>query len=250
MARAGTVIASIPAVAAVDMAGNGSTASTSTDNAVTYDTGATANSPGATANSPPAAAVTVGRCSSNTARGALNLRLSDADGDPLSLTLASNSNTPLLPNGKVTLAGSGGDRTLSVKAAAKRRGTAVLILNVSDGTVTVPVTITVKTGRRKSDVLRGTSGTDMIFGLGGSDRLNGRGGNDLLCGGKGPDRLIGGDGNDRLIGGKGNDRLIGGKGDDRLTGNAGRDRFSGGSGADVATDLKPAKGDKRDGTIP
>ena len=282
MTSDGTVIVSIPAAAAVDAVGNGNSASTSSDNTVTYKVNAPPNP-----NSAPTLTVTDGNCSSaSKARGTLDLTLFDGDGDTVSLALASNSNTALLPNGNVALGGSGSDRTLSVRGAAKKRGTAILTLDVSDGTVTVPVTITVKVGRRKADRLSGTAGTDMIFGLAGGDRVRGLGGDDLLCGGKGGDTLSGGDGrdmldgssgddtlrgasgNDSLTGGKGNDRLRGssgddsldgGKGDDTLrgsggndslTGGAGGDNFSGGSGTDVAPDFTAAGGDTGDGTIP
>ena len=49
------------------------------------------------------------------------MTLLDADGDTVGLALASNSNTALLPNGSVALGGSGGNRTLSVTGAAKKR---------------------------------------------------------------------------------------------------------------------------------
>ena len=48
----------------------------------------------------------------------------------------------------------------------------------------------------------------------------------------------------------GGDPLRSRGGNDSMTGGRGRDRFSGGAGTDVATDLKPAKGDTQDGTIP
>jgi Ca2+-binding RTX toxin-like protein len=235
--------------------------------------GNTESTPGTTgtddSNAAPTATVAGGRCSAGTrARGTLNLKLLDTDGDTLGLTLASTSNAKLLPNRNVALGGSGSDRTLRVTGAAKRKGTAILTLDLSDGSVTVPVTVTVKSGSGKADVLNGTAGTDMIFGLGGGDALRGLGGTDLLCGGKKGDKLNGGDGNDvlrgssgndSLNGGGGNDSLNGGKGkdilrgasgNDSLTGGAGADRFSGGSGTDVATDFKAAKGDTRDRTIP
>ena len=282
MTGAGTVIASIPADAAVDAGGNGNTASTSTDNTVTFDVTSPPNP-----NSAPTMTVTDGRCSSaSRASGTLDLTLLDADGDTVGLALASNSNTALLPNGSVALGGSGGNRTLSVTGAAKKRGTAILALHLNDGTVTVPVTITLKIGTGKANVLNGTAGTDMIFGLAGGDTVRGLGADDLLCGGKGGDTQSGGDGrdildgssgndslrggkgndslrgsggndmlrgsggDDSLAGGKGKDKLRGSSGNDTLTGGAGRDNFSGGSGTDAAPDFSAARGDTRDGTIP
>jgi len=240
MTKNGTVIASIAANAAVDAAGNGNTASTSTDNTVTYNV-----------NSAPTATVTPSRCSpGGKASGTLNVKLFDGNGDTLRLTLASNSNKALLPSRNVSFGGGGSNRTLKVTGAAKKSGTAILKLNLSDGTATAQVTIAVKIGNGKANVLNGTAGADMIFGLGGSDRIRGLGGNDLLCGGNGGDALSGGDGNDALDGGNGSDALSGGSGNDRLTGGAGRDTFRGGSGTDVASDLNARKGDTKDRTIP
>ena len=101
MTRDGTVVASIPANAAVDAVGNGNTASTSTDNSVTYDSGSVPRP-----NSAPTLTVANGRCSSaTTARGSLNLTLFDADRDAVALVLASSSNTALLPSRNVALGG-------------------------------------------------------------------------------------------------------------------------------------------------
>jgi hypothetical protein len=249
MGADGTVVATIAANAATDAAGNGNMASTSTDNAVTYNF-----------NVPPSESVTNGHCSSsNTASGAIDLALADADGDPLALTLASNSNPTLVPNTNVVLGGSGYNRTLSATAATKNSGTATLTFNLSDGTVIVPIVVTVKVGSDKNETLSGTAGIDMIFGLGGKSTIDGNGGNDLLCsgnandtlsGGAGDDILDGGNGDDRLSGGDGNDILRGSTGNDTLTGGAGADSFSGGTGTDVATDFTPGQGDTQDGTIP
>jgi Ca2+-binding RTX toxin-like protein len=216
----------------------------------------TVNSP----NTPPTAAVTNGQCSTtNMASGLINLTLFDADGDPLTLTLASNSNPVLVPNANIVLGGTGANRTVSVTAAPRKRGQATLTLNLSDGKVTVPVVITVAVGSDKSETLNGTSGTDIMFGLSGQNTINGYAGNDLLCGGNSNDTINGGDGNDiidgengddTISGGDGNDILRGSSGNDTLTGGAGADFFSGGSGVDTATDLNPAQGDVQDGTIP
>jgi Ca2+-binding RTX toxin-like protein len=191
--------------------------------------------------------------------GTVNLTLADSDGDSLTLTFVSNSNPTLVPNNKVVLGGSGNIRTLTVTAAARKSGTAVLTFNLSDGKVIVPVVITVIVGTDANETLNGTSGIDMIFGRNGSNTINGNAGNDLLCGGNGIDTIVGGDGNDILDGEKGNDVLNGGngndilrgnQGDDRLTGSAGADSFSGGAGTDTATDFNPAEGDTQDGTMP
>jgi hypothetical protein len=59
-----------------------------------------------------------------------------------------------------------------VTAKDKKSGTATLTFNLSDGTVTVPIVITVKVGTSKNDTLTGTGGIDMIFGLNGIDTIN------------------------------------------------------------------------------
>jgi Ca2+-binding RTX toxin-like protein len=247
MTSSGTVIASVPANVATDADGNGNTASTSTDNTVTFD-----------ANAPPGATVVGGQCSpTNMASGTINLALTDPDGDPLALSLASNSNPTLVPS--VVIGGSGSSRTLTVTAAARRSGSASLTLSLSDGTVTTTIVITVIVGSDRNETLSGTAGTDMIFGRSGKNTINGNTGNDLLCGGNSNDTLRGGVGNDildgehgddTLDGGVGDDILRGGSGNDTITGGAGADAFSGGSGTDTAADFTPAQGDTQDGTIP
>ena len=211
-------------------------------------------------NQPPSAAVTGGQCSTtNMASGTINLTLADPDGDSLSLVFVSSSNTTLVPNNKVVLGGSVNNRTLTVTATNKKSGTATLTFNLSDGTVTVPVVITVKVGTDSNETLNGTSGIDMIFGRNGMNTINGNAGNDLLCGGNANDTISGGDGNDILDGQKGNDTLNGGNnddilrgnlGNDSLTGGTGADSFSGGAGTDTAADFNAAQGDTQDGTIP
>jgi large repetitive protein len=211
-------------------------------------------------NTAPTATVTNGQCSStNLASGTINLTLADADGDTLTLVLASNSNPGLVPNSGVVLGGNGSNRTLTVTAAAKKSGSAVLTFNLSDGHVTVPVVVTVKVGTDRNETLDGTAGIDMMFGLSGRNIINGNAGNDLLCGGNSGDALNGGAGNDILDGENGDDTLNGGadndilrgsSGNDGLTGGTGADAFSGGSGTDTATDFNAAQGDTQDGTIP
>ena len=152
------------------------------------------------------------------ASGTVNLTLADPDGNALTMTVVSNTNTTLLPNSGVVLAGDGSARTLTVTAVARRSGTATLTLNLSDGTFVVPVVVTVSVGADSNDTLDGGSGVDLMFGLNGNDTVNGVAGNDLLCGGNGADVLNGGDGNDVLDGQNGNDTLSGGSGNDALRG--------------------------------
>ena len=223
-------------------------------------TGTAASSVWFQPNRSPIATVSGGQCSSTEpASGTIKLRLRDADGDPLTFGLVSNSNPSLLPAGDLALGGTGSSRTLAVAAADGRRGSATLTFDLGDGTATVPVVVTVLVGTKGEEILDGTAATDMIFGRDGRNTLKGGGGNDLLCGGASKDALAGGDGDDTLTGGNradalnggaGNDVLRGGLGSDTLTGRTGADSFSGGAGEDTATDLTPAEGDTTDGTIP
>ncbi len=189
--------------------------------------------------------------SDSSANGRIKLVLGDADSgvNGLTLTLVSSSNTALVPNKNVVLGGSGANRTLTVTAAAKKSGTALLTLRVSDGLNSADLPVNVVVGTDKNETLNGTGGTDLLFGLAGANTINGLGANDLLCGGNGADTLNGGDGDDTLGGNRGNDILNGEGGSDTLTGGQGADRFSGGQGADTATDFTPSQGDTEDGTV-
>jgi predicted extracellular nuclease len=240
----GTVVASIPANAAVDAANNGNTASTSTDNTVTYS------------NTAPTIAVAAGgMCAAS--GGTLNLTVSDAEGDALTLS-GSSSNTSAVPNGNIGFGGSGANRTVAITAVpASTVRTATVTITVSDGISTASTTVTVVVGTNGNNTLNGTTGADLILGLDGNDTLNGLGGNDVLCGGAKNDTLNGGDNddtldgganNDILNGGAGNDGLSGNSGNDSLTGDTGADSFSGGTGNDTNVDFNAGQGDTSDGT--
>src|SRR5215207_3193852 len=206
---------------------------------------------------PTVAVAAGGSCGGNDRSGTINLTVGDVDGDTLTLSVASNSNTALVPNGNVVFAGTGANRKMTATTVAGGTGMAIVTVKVSDGQAAATVTVTVRAGGNGGETLTGGAGTDLIFGQGGIDTLNGQGGDDLLCGGAGNDTLSGGDGNDTLGGGDGNDILsggagddgmIGGAGNDLLTGGPGADRFSGGAGKDVATDFIATQGDTSAGT--
>jgi predicted extracellular nuclease len=228
-------------------------------------------------NAPPVFEITGGSSCSTTANGGSFLvsvsDLQTAPGD-LSLALTGNTNTALVPNANVAISGAG-LRTISITAATKASGTAVLTFTLSDGVNDVSFDITVKIGTDLDDSLTGTGGADLLVGAQGIDALSGLGGVDVLCGGTGNDSLMGGDGNDLLDGDKGNDVLLGGAGDDVLrggsgtdslfgndgadslsggdgsdvlTGGAGADWFSGGAAADANADFNAGEGDTTDGT--
>jgi Ca2+-binding RTX toxin-like protein len=249
MAAAGTVTAAIAADRASDAAGNGNTASSSTDDSVTW-----------VPNRQPTAVITDGQCSpAGPASASVTVTVADPDGDPLTVALTANSNRTLIPDAQVSIGGSDDTRTIGVAAAAGRSGTATLRFGVSDGIATVSLTLTVRVGTNGSQTLVGTSGSDILLGLGGTDVLGGGDGADLLCGGDGNDIMTGGAGadtvdgqagNDGVDGGAGSDAVFGGPGNDGLRGGAGADRFSGGPGRDLALDFRANQGDTQDGTIP
>ena len=216
-------------------------------------------------NDAPTVAVSGGSCLSDTsASGRLNLTVGDVDSDdpPSGLLVSAASrqqDQSLIPKANLLSGGSGANRTLSLSAAPRKSGTAIITVSVSDGTATTTLPVTVYVGTQASETITGTAGTDVMFGLGGSGVLAGAGGTDLICGGNGNDTLGGGGGNDVLDGGRGDDRLNGGIGEDRLfgkagadtlTGDTGADFFSGGPGTDTATDFNASQGDTKDSTIP
>jgi CSLREA domain-containing protein len=208
----------------------------------------------------PSVSVLNGVCSVPTATtGKLNLKLSDPEGNPLTLVFVSSSNTALVPGTNVRINGIGDIRTVVITGVDGVSGTAVIRLDLSDGVTTTPIVITFKVGTSGNNTINGTAGIDMLFGMNGNDVLNGGAGGDLLCGGNGDDILNGGAGNDTLDGeagddtlngGSGNDILRGMNGTDTLTGNSGADFFSGGLGLDILTDYTPSEGDTKDWTSP
>jgi Ca2+-binding RTX toxin-like protein len=184
--------------------------------------------------SPPTATVASGTCKGVVASGTVTFSLFDAGGNPMTFTLATDSNPSLVPSANVVLSGHGNVRTLAVAASHNKTGTATLTFHLSDGTGTgtVPVVETVIVGDAPHEHLNGTAGADLMFGLGAGSVVNGNAGNDVLCAGNGGDTLNGGDGNDWLWGGNGNDTLYGGNGNDALLGGNGNDILYGGNGND------------------
>lgn len=249
MTQAGTVTASIPASAAQDAAANGNTASTSTDNTVTYNP-----------NSPPTVAVIAGGTCGGS-NGTIKLLVSDGETPAGSLVLsASSSNTAVVPNSNIVFGGSGANRTVTITAITRNSiQTSIVTITVNDGQGGISTsTVNVIAGSNQPETINGTGGADLIFGDNGADTINGGGGNDMVCGGNGNDTINGGTGDDTLIGENGddiirgedgNDVLIGETGTDTLTGGSGADFFSGGSGSDNFTDFNPGQGDTTDNSL-
>jgi Ca2+-binding RTX toxin-like protein len=220
-------------------------------------------------NAAPTISVSAGlSCLASTNGGTFALTVGDTEQGAAGVTLSlmSTTNGTLVPAGNVVFGGSGANRTVSITAAGKQSGSAVLTIGASDGFRETTITINVQVGTGANETLTGTAGADLLVGDRGNDSLAGLGGADVLCGGRGQDTasggddddaleggrgidsLSGGEGNDVLRGGRGGDSLHGDGGDDTLTGNGGADAFSGGLGTDTNTDLTPSQGDTWDGT--
>jgi RTX calcium-binding nonapeptide repeat (4 copies) len=137
-------------------------------------------------------------------RGRVTLKLSDANGDPLTLS-ATSSNTTLVPTSNITFGGTGTTRTATITTISGRTGTSNLTVTASDGQESSSVPVTVKSGGAGNNTLSGTTGADLILGQGGADTLDGLGSSDVLCGASGNDKLRGGSGADTLDGGAGTD---------------------------------------------
>ncbi|WP_320073242.1 FG-GAP-like repeat-containing protein [Nostoc sp. MG11] len=157
----------------------------------------------------------------------------DADGDPLSLSIATNpANGTAVVNNNGT-ATNFSDDFIVYTPNASFSGTDTFTYTVNDGnggTDNATVNLTINqvnfTGTPNADTLTGTPANNII---------DGRAGNDTLIGGAGNDTLIGGAGNDRLTGGTGADRFV-------FNSNAAFKRSD--LGVDTLTDFKRSEGDK------
>jgi Ca2+-binding RTX toxin-like protein len=164
----------------------------------------------------------------NTATPPITFTIGDVETAASALNVtATSSNSSLIPNGNLVLAGSGVNRTLTLTPASNQFGTATITVNVNDGTTITPTTFTIAVGRIQN-------------GGNGNDTLTGTDGNDTLSGDNGKDTLSGGAGNDTLSGGNADDVLQGGLGNDTLRGDNGADRFvlAAGNGTDTIQDFK------------
>jgi len=80
----------------------------------------------------------------DTSTGALSFTINDVDNDPDTLQLtATSSDTALIPNAKVVLAGSGKSRTVTVSPALDLSGKSTITIVVSDGALQASTSFTV-----------------------------------------------------------------------------------------------------------
>jgi Ca2+-binding RTX toxin-like protein len=188
------------------------------------------------ANPAPTFAIAANSCLAS--GGTFVVTVDDLEVDPatLSLALTGNSDSTLVPNANVSIAGSAA-RTVEIVHADRTSGSTVLTFTLGDGVNEVSFDVTVKVGTNVADALVGSEGSDLLVGGQGLDTLTGLGGADLLCAGNGDDVLDGGAGADVLWGDRGNDVLTGG---------AGADSFGGGKGSNVTTDFDAGEGDTTD----
>ena len=73
----------------------------------------------------------------DTATGAIAVTVDDIDSTVGGLTVtATSSNTTLVPNGNISVGGSGANRTVTITPAANQNGTTTITVTVSDGSIT------------------------------------------------------------------------------------------------------------------
>jgi hypothetical protein len=187
----------------------------------------------------------------------LSLRCTDANGNPLTLAIASNP-----ASGSLGALDQGAD-TVTYTPNAGFSGADAFTFTASDGAATsAPATVRITVGPNprgcrnliegtaERDLIAGTAisdrvragagedvvdaraGSDCLFGQADRDTMDGEGGHDQMSGGDGRDLLTGSRGADRLSGAKGMDRLFGNRGNDRLSGGAKRDYLAGGHNND------------------
>ena len=87
-------------------------------------------------------------------KGRITLKISDADGDPITLS-ATSSNTSLVPTSNITFGGTGATRTASITTVSGLSGTSNLQIKVSDGQKSSTVPVTVKSGGSGNNTLSG-----------------------------------------------------------------------------------------------
>ncbi|OCR01383.1 hypothetical protein BCD67_23300 [Oscillatoriales cyanobacterium USR001] len=253
----GNVIASIKANSVTDTAGNNNTASTSTDNTVSYDTVVPTPTPSVTPTPTPTPTPITNNIpnddcicdkipypsfnqpiagNDNLYGGNSNDIFNGNSGNDFILggngddTLYGDEDNDLILGelGKDLIFGGKGSDSLNGK-----EGDDVIFGNKDDDFIDGDNNNDTLFGGKGNDTILGSEGNDNLFGQLGSDTLCGGEGNDLISGDEQSDMLAGCGGNDSIYGGEDSDTLMGGKGDDLLYGNLGFDSLTGGSGKDI-----------------
>jgi FtsP/CotA-like multicopper oxidase with cupredoxin domain/Ca2+-binding RTX toxin-like protein len=194
MTANGSVIVSINAGMAEDAAGNLNTASTSTDNSVSFTginqapTDIQWNGVTPALGALPAAGATIAN-------------LSTVDPDSVSWTYSLQPGSS--PNFAVSAAGA----VTRTGSAMARNRTYTVIVQSDDGEGGLRTeTFTIRTGTNAANTISAATANDaIIYGVAGKDSLKGGAGNDTLYGGAGNDTLNSGPGNDVLDGGADSD---------------------------------------------
>lgn len=193
-------------------------------------------------------------------RATVTFTATDADGDPVTLSLAPGG-APAYGDVAVRASGlssafdaASGELTILYSDDMR----ADVLFNVratdasgaftdADGWIVRGDTVDLAAGdvridARRPEFLHGLETGERLVGGGGRDFIWGHGGDDIvidgalggeLFGGAGNDRVFGGAGDDGIYGGTGADRLFGQTGDDRMFGDDGHDRLRGWTGEDL-----------------
>jgi Ca2+-binding RTX toxin-like protein len=221
MSGNGTVVASIPAGAAVDSHNTPSAASSSMDNVVTFVTqtqGGPLTCNVMTLNRPGTTGTAVVR--------------DDADhpGERVLIVTGTNLQDSLIieprPADLTQVRVKTTGRLLGIFTSSSFQHIVAYGLDGND-------TIVIDPRIKQSSIIFGGNGNDYLYGGQGNDQIDGGAGNDHLFGGSGDDTLCGGDGNDYVYGQDGNDVVGGDAGNDHLYGGAGNDELLGGDGNDT-----------------
>ena len=90
-------------------------------------------------NTPPTISdITDKTTNEDTATGAIPFTVGDVELNPAYLTVtATSSDTTLVPDGNISLGGSGANRTINITPAPNQSGSATITVSVNDGNVTV-----------------------------------------------------------------------------------------------------------------
>ena len=119
----------------------------------------------------------------------MNLRVTDAENDPVTLS-ASSSNPTLVPDTNVSFAGAGEERTVTINATLQSTvQSATITVTADDGSSTSEVAFTTVVGTAAGSTITDTPGSDLLVGREGIDLLVAGLGHDVLCGNDEADKV-------------------------------------------------------------